>query len=111
MIYRDRRRVEARARALCAIVSVRCDLVWARSLPRAFGYALDIENGAIIILDESRFDLTGVEAEDTLRHEIAHVVVFHRHPNGVDDPHGTEYKRARRDVASAARMLDERESR
>lgn len=92
MRARDRSRVERRAFAICALVSpaIACRLrvIWARSLPDAYGYAWR----NTIVLDESRY--TEDEGEDTLRHEIAHVLTFEVHPEA--KPHGIEFRAMRK---------------
>lgn len=92
MRARQRSKIERRAVALCALVSPsiasRLEVIWARRLRDVYGYAWL----RTIVLDESRY--IGEEGEDTLRHEIAHVLTFELHPYA--SAHGPEYRAMRK---------------
>lgn len=103
MRARERERVERHAaRALAAVLpDVRLLVGWSRrSWPHveqhaeAFAWKAD----AVIVIDERSYEAsTPAEREDTVRHEIAHLVAWHRHGHDIAD-HGAEFARARRDI-------------
>jgi hypothetical protein len=106
---RARRRVEAHARAVAALLLPRVSLSLAWTLhplagaPGAEIYAEAFCWGSesIIVLDEIVFERSSpAEREDTIRHEIAHLLAWHRHGHQIAD-HGPEYRAARRDLDRA----------
>lgn len=103
MRARDRRRIERRAFALASLVSptIACRLrvIWARSLPDAYGYAWRFT----IVLDEARYTLE--DGEDTLRHEIAHVLTFEAHPDAAG--HGPEWRAMRKRLDAEIKAWEE----
>ena len=106
MRKRDRDRVERRARQIASLICPTCaaqiKIIWARSLPDAFGYAWQ----NLIVFDEGRF--VGEEGEDTLRHEVAHVLVFALHPNAKRS-HGVEYRLMRNRLDREIKAWEEEE--
>jgi len=98
MRARDRHRIDRRAFAICSLISpaiaCRLHVIWARSLPDAYGYAWR----NTIVLDESRYTLDD-EGEDTLRHEVAHVLTFEAHPHATG--HGPEFRAMRKRLDAA----------
>lgn len=103
MRARERHRIDRRAFAICSLISpsIACRLrvIWARSLPDAYGLAWRFT----IVLDESRY--TFDEGEDTLRHEIAHVLTFEAHPDAA--AHGPEFRAMRKRLDAAIEAWEE----
>lgn len=112
MRARERARVERHAaRALDAAVPGKRLLVgWSRlgwphvdACAEAFSFGRD----AVIVIDEIRFESASAEdREDTIRHEIAHLVAWHMHGHHIQS-HGPEYQRARQTVDAALDEGDE----
>lgn len=105
---RARRRVERHARAALALLApdVRLRVLWHDDESDEYGEAVvfDVARIAWIALSERAWArATPDEREDTVRHEVAHVVAWHRHGLGIR-PHGREWLAARRDLD---RELDE----
>jgi SprT-like family len=103
MRARSRAKIERRAFALASLLSpaIACRLrvIWARSLPDAYGYAWRFT----IVLDEQRY--TPEDGEDTLRHEIAHVLTFEAHPDATG--HGPEFRAMRKRLDAAIEAWEE----
>ena len=104
-----RRRVEAHARRVVDAIGLPLHLTIAWTLHPMHGAdvladAFTFGSTAVVVLDEPTFERgTADEREDTVRHEIAHLLAWHRHGHDIAD-HGAEYIRARRDID---RALDE----
>jgi len=106
-----RRRVEMHAQRVADAVELPLHLTVAWTLhpmPSTLGDVLadafTFGAHAVIVLDEVAFGGgTAEDREDTIRHEIAHLLAWHRHGHDIAD-HGGEYLRARRDID---RALDE----
>jgi len=106
-----RRRVEAHARRVVDAIGLPLHLTIAWTLHPMHSPSGDVladaftfGSVAVVVLDEPAFDAgTADEREDTIRHEIAHLLAWHRHGHDIAD-HGAEYIRARRDID---RALDE----
>lgn len=109
MRARERERVERHAASALAEVAppLRLLVGWTlQAWPHADMYAEAFTFGrhAVIVIDEARFETAAPEErEDTVRHELAHVVAWHWHGHEIAD-HGPEYQRARRAID---RALDE----
>ena len=106
-----RARVERHARAVVDTIRLPLDLTVAWTLHPMPSVSGDVLADAftfgahgVIVLDEATFDRgTAEEREDTVRHEIAHLLAWHRHGHDIAD-HGAEWRAARRDID---RLLDE----
>lgn len=115
MRARARRRVEAHARAVAGLLLPRVSLSIAWTLhPLAGAEGAEVHaeafcwgDAAIIVLDEVVYERSSAaEREDTIRHEIAHLLAWHRHGHEIAD-HGAEYRAARRDLDRALDVDDE----
>lgn len=114
MRRRGRERVERHAREALSLVepsvSKRLQVIWCRRLPHDDVYhthAVADDHVPWIFIDEHVFDAsTPDEREDTVRHELAHLIAYHRHGRHIQD-HGDEYRRARREID---RALDEEDA-
>lgn len=108
MRARERARVERHARAVLALVdprlASRLHVLWCRRLPEGdwwWTHAIADDTAPWIFIDEHVFtESTPDEREDTIRHELAHLVAYERHGRDISD-HGAEYARARRDIDRA----------
>jgi len=105
-----RRRVEAHARRVVDAIGLPVHLSIAWTLHPMHGSrdvladAFTFGSVAVVVLDEPAFEASDADSrEDTVRHEIAHLLAWHRHGHDIAD-HGAEYIRARRDID---RALDE----
>lgn len=115
MRARARRRVEAHALAVAGALLPRVSLSIAWTLHPLAGaegeevHAVAFSWGehAIVVLDEDVFERSSAdEREDTIRHEIAHLLAWHRHGHEIAD-HGAEYRAARRDLDRALDSEDD----
>lgn len=111
MTDRQRRRVERHARAALARVQpgVSLRVLWHHDDVDEFAETVvfDRYSGAWIAISERAWlAQTPLEREDTIRHELAHVVAWRRHGVGIR-PHGREWLAARRDIDEALDTSDE----
>jgi hypothetical protein len=105
-----RARVERHARAVVDTIRLPVHLTVAWTLHPMHGSrdvladAFTFGSVAVIVLDEPSFEAADADSrEDTIRHEIAHLLAWHRHGHDIAD-HGAEWRAARRDID---RLLDE----
>jgi hypothetical protein len=112
MRARERQRVERHARALMEQLTGDADsltVAWSRHpLPHptleVHAVAFTWDTHAVIVIDECVFArCTPDEREDTIRHEIAHVIAWRRYGHDIAD-HGPEWARVRREIDD---ILDE----
>lgn len=69
--------------------------------PDVYAEAFTWGRDAVILLDEITFErCTPDEREDTIRHEIAHLLAWDLHGHEIED-HGPEFRRARIDLDMA----------
>ena len=106
MRARERDRVERHmARALAAVLpGVRLLVGWSRrSWPHVEQHAeaFTWRSDAVIVINERAYEAsTPEEREDTIRHEIAHLLAWELHGHDIAD-HGPAFLRARREVDAA----------
>lgn len=108
MRARERSRVERHAARALELVApgLRLLVGWSRAAVPWQGHEVDAEAftfglDAVIVIDEVRFEhSTPDEREDTVRHELAHLVAWHRHGHEIQ-PHGREWERARAEIDRA----------
>lgn len=108
---RQRRRVERHARAALALVApdVPLRVLWHHDDVDEFAETVvfDAHAGAWIAISERAWlTQTPLEREDTIRHEIAHVIAWRRYGVKIR-PHGREWLAARRDLDEALDASDE----
>ena len=114
MRARERARVERHAERALALVAPhlgpKLHVIWCRRLPEGdtwWTHAVTDDDVPWVFIDEHVFDeSTPEEREDTVRHELAHLVAYDRHGRDIQD-HGPEYRRARREID---RALDEEDA-
>ena len=105
-----RARVERHARAAAALlepaVGRGLEIVWCRELPPLRGYtthalAWTDPGDHWILINETLWRTSSAdEREDTIRHEIAHVVAWYRYGTRIAD-HGREWARTRQSLDAA----------
>jgi SprT-like family len=108
MRTREREKVERHARRVAALVQPELGstlrVLWCRRLPEGdtyHTYALADDDEPWIFVDEYVYQLSSPdEREDTIRHEIAHIIAYQRHGANIAD-HGPEYQRARKQLDKA----------
>lgn len=108
---RQRRRVERHAREALARVlpGVALRVLWHHDDVDEFAETVVFDRyaGAWVAVSERAWAASSAEdREDTIRHELAHVVAWHRHGVGIR-PHGREWLAARRDIDEALDTPDE----
>jgi hypothetical protein len=105
---RERARVEKYASRTLGLVAPhitrRLHVIWCRRLPEGDAWHTHACVDADVpwmFIDEYVFEMsTPDEREDTIRHELAHLIAYDRHGRDVSD-HGPEFQRARRDLERA----------
>lgn len=107
---RHRRRVERHARAAldCVEPGVPLRVLWHADDSDEYAETVVFprEAGAWIAISDRAWRVQSpAEREDTIRHELAHVVAWHRHGHGIR-PHGREWLAARREIDEALDGLD-----
>lgn len=108
MRARERARVERHAARALGLVApgLRLLVGWTRTGSEAWGPGTHAEafmflREGCVVIDELVFAAGSSEdREDTIRHELAHLVAWHRHGHEIAS-HGREWERARRDIDAA----------
>lgn len=116
MRARKRERVERHAARALSLVApdLRLLVGWSReAIPWAtvkndvFAEAFTFGRDGVVVIDEMLFEAASPDdREDTIRHELAHLLAWHRHGHDIED-HGAEYRRARAEID---RALDEEDA-
>lgn len=112
MRSRERARVERHAARALALVApdLRLLVGWTR-LGTAWPDGVHAEAFAflregVVVIDEMLFEAASPDdREDTIRHELAHLLAWHRHGHDIED-HGAEYRRARAEIDRALEEED-----
>lgn len=115
MRARERARVERHAARALALVASDLRLLvgwsreaipWASAPQDVHAEAFTFGRDAVIVIDERRFEAaTADEREDTVRHELAHLLAWHRHGHEIQ-LHGREWERARAEIDRALEEED-----
>ena len=116
MRARKRERVERHAARALSLVApdLRLLVGWSReAIPWAtvkndlFAEAFTFGRDGVVVIDERRFEAAAPDdREDTVRHELAHLLAWHRHGHAIQ-LHGREWERARAEID---RALDEEDA-